>query len=106
VGANEQGEIKMAQDPLPAKVVDQLLEKLSSDDAFRALFTRSPTAALESLGFTPTARQVECCGTTRLADKETIKATQAEMRENLILGRLPHRPNNWDAEGGKDAGGN
>jgi putative modified peptide len=88
----------MAQDPLPAKVVDQLLDKLSSDDAFRTLFASDPKAAFESLGFSPTPGQMACCPAVRLADKEVIKATQAEMRENMILGRLLHRPNNWDAD--------
>lgn len=87
----------MAQDPLPAKVVDQLLDKLSTDDSFRALFSSDPTAAFQSLGYSPTPAQTECCGVSKLADKETIRATQAEMRENMILGRLLHRPNNWDA---------
>ena len=88
----------MAQDPLPAKIVDQLLDKLSTDDAFRALFAANPEDAFKSLGFSPTPGQMACCPAVKLAAKETIRATQAEMRENMILGRLLHRPNNWDAE--------
>jgi putative modified peptide len=85
------------QQPLPAKVVDQLLDRLSTDDSFRALFERNPEAAFERLGYPPTAEQLACCKPEKLADKATIQATREEMRERLILGSLAYRPNHWDS---------
>lgn len=88
----------MAQHPLPAKVVDQLLERLASDDSFRALFERNPEAAFERLGYPPTQEQLSCCKAGKLADKATIQSTREEMREKMILGSLAHRPNHWDTQ--------
>lgn len=83
----------MAQHPLPDHVVDQLLDKLSTDDAFRALFERNPEAAFERLGYPPTPEQLTCCRATKLADKGAIAAVREEMRNLLILGTLMQIPN-------------
>ncbi|QII27388.1 MULTISPECIES: NHLP-related RiPP peptide [Stenotrophomonas] len=48
----------MSTSPLPAQVAQQLLERLSSDDAFRAAFAVDPGKALLALG----------------ADEETVRA--------------------------------
>ncbi|HDS1102986.1 NHLP-related RiPP peptide [Stenotrophomonas maltophilia] len=48
----------MSASPLSADVVRQLLDRLSSDDAFRAEFARDPGQALLALG----------------ADEETVRA--------------------------------
>lgn len=41
---------------LPQTVAEQLLDKLSSDDDFRSLFTQNPRAALRQIGYeTPEA---------------------------------------------------
>lgn len=85
----------MAQ-PLPAQVVDQLLDLLSTDDSFRELFERNPEAAFERLGYPPTTGQLECCKPRRLASKETIESTRDEMRNALILATLDQIPNRWD----------
>ena len=82
----------MAQLPLPANIVDQLLDKLSTDDAFRTLFESDPEAALTKLGYTPPPGSCDCMKG-RLADKKTIAATGAAMREQLILGSLAQIPN-------------
>lgn len=88
----------MAQQPLPDSIVDQLLDKLSTDDGFRDLFQRNPEAAFERLGFSPTREQLMCCKPHKLADKETIAATRDEMRRLMVLGTLWFIPNKWEAD--------
>lgn len=53
----------MSVSPLSADVVQQLLERLSSDDAFRAEFAKDPGLALLALG----------------ADEETVRACRAPL---------------------------
>ena len=76
----------------PADVADRLLDKLSSDDDFRAQFASNPRAAMKSIGFeTPEAvRDVKgsdpllCCNNIKsLASKEKIKAARAELHQQL-----------------------
>lgn len=86
----------MAQQPLPAQVVDQLLDLLSTDDNFRELFERNPEAAFERLGYPPTPGQLECCRPRKLADKATIESTRDEMRSAFMLGTMGQVPNRWD----------
>jgi putative modified peptide len=75
-----------------AEVADQLLEKLSGDDDFRALFEKNPRAALRKLGHdTPEAERdskgvdpvmcVSCVKT--LASKEQIQAARKELQTQL-----------------------
>jgi putative modified peptide len=90
----------MAQQPLPAQVVDQLLDLLSTDDSFRELFERNPEAAFERLGYPPTPGQLECCKPGVLASKESIEQTRDEMRQAMLLGSLAQIPNRWDANHG------
>lgn len=87
----------MAQQPLPAQVVDQLLDLLATDDSFRELFTRNPEAAFERMGYPTTPGQLECCTPNKLAPKSTIAETRDQMRELLITGKLGLVPNKWDA---------
>jgi putative modified peptide len=86
----------MAQQPLPAQVVDQLLDLLATDDSFRELFARNPEAAFERLGYPPTPEQLVCCKPGKLASKDVIEETRAAMRSRLVLGTLSHVPNRWD----------
>jgi putative modified peptide len=86
----------MAQQPLPAQVVDQLLDLLATDDSFRELFARNPEAAFERMGYPPTPGQLECCKPGKLASKEAIEETRAAMRDRLMLGTLSQVPNRWD----------
>ena len=88
-------EVSPEEKALPAAIVDQLLDKLATDDVFRALFTREPAAALKQLGFQPSASQVMCLTPGKLADKATIGATRDAMREVLILGVMAQKPNTW-----------
>lgn len=72
-------------------IVDTLLDKLSSDDAFRELFHANPAHALATLGVeVPQAQQAPgagdpfyCMTTTRLAGKEEIAAARSELQAHL-----------------------
>jgi putative modified peptide len=72
------------------RVVDELLDKLSSDDSFREQFAADPRAALASLGdenarsAVPGARGAWTCLTvSKLASKEQISAGRQELRRQL-----------------------
>jgi putative modified peptide len=75
---------------IPPKIVDALLDKLSTDDAFRDRFQADPRAALASLG-DEEARNAPpdapgawaCCKVTKLASKEAITASRAELTKQL-----------------------
>ena len=73
-------------------VANKLLDKLSSDDNFRALFESNPRAALRQVGHeTPEAdRDVKgadplvCCYSVKaLASKEQIQAARKELTAQL-----------------------
>ena len=74
-----------------ADIADKLLDKLSSDDAFRELFQSDARAALAQIGYhTPTGDQgvrgsdpLMCCSVKGLASKETIRAGRAKLRAAL-----------------------
>jgi len=74
------------------EVTDRLLDLLSGDDAFRALFEQNPRAALRQVGHeTPEidrdikgADPVICLlGCAALASKETIRATHVLLHRQL-----------------------
>lgn len=72
---------------------DKLLAKLSSDDAFRALFKKDARAALKELGYETPAEDlgvegsdpVLCCtgGDLALASKEDIAASRQKLQAQL-----------------------
>ena len=72
---------------LSAAVAKNLLEKLSTDDAFRDLFVTDPAKALEKAGYDSTDKAVAaqnatlsvCCKVRELASKETIQASFDEL---------------------------
>lgn len=75
-----------------AEVADRLLDKLSSDDAFRDQFSNDPRAALASLGHVTPAEDVDkrgsdpinCCTMKGpLASKEKIAAARAVLKTQL-----------------------
>lgn len=78
---------------LDAVMADTLLEKLSSDDGFRALFHANPIQALADLGvdaaqaLAPVAPGVGdpfyCMTTTQLASKEEVAAARTELQAHL-----------------------
>ncbi len=75
------------------EIADKLLDKLSNDDGFRALFEKNPRAALHKLGHeTPDAdRDVKgadplvCCYSVKtLASKSQIEAARKELQAQLV----------------------
>lgn len=75
----------MAINTLTPQIVDALLDKLSNDDPFRALFATDPHTALEALGYRHPA---DCMRVQTLASKEDIQAAQTELREQLLAKEL------------------
>jgi putative modified peptide len=75
--------------PLPARVVAYLLDKLSSDDAFRKLFVNDLIGALRQAGAADPEGCAQCLKVPRLADKATIAASRdalvTELTGNLNL---------------------
>lgn len=82
---------------LPPQVVDALLDRLASDDAFREHFARAPDQALRTLGFEFPAG-LDCCRepVKQLASKETIAATRDALRDELVGSELSQGPNSLD----------
>jgi putative modified peptide len=79
--------------------VDRLLDKLGSDDDFRARFQTDPRAAVESLGHKPApedARDLMCLKCTELASPAQIKASRGELRKQLLSGQASHSPINLE----------
>jgi putative modified peptide len=83
---------------LSAKIVDVLLEKLASDDAFREQFQRDPRSALASIGHGPAADSAvkegiwACCATTALASKQEIAASRDKLRSQLMSAQASYHP--------------
>ena len=62
--------------------VDALLDKLSSDDAFRALLLSDPASALKQIG--APAELADCFGQCKqLADPQTLKASRSAFQQQL-----------------------
>jgi putative modified peptide len=70
---------------LPPNIALELINRLSSDDVFRTLFTTDPGAALEAVGFPAAdAEQLRiCCVVGELASKEAICAAKEELQTML-----------------------
>lgn len=75
------------------EVVDALLDKLSTDDAFRDLFQKDPREALRQVGHETPAKSVGvagadpvmCCQSEKLASKQEIKASRDQLRQKLMI---------------------
>lgn len=88
---------------LSEKTVDTLLDKLSSDDEFRAKFQANPRMALAAVGHQPAAKakdsdqgQWMCLQTTQLASKDAIKASREVLRKQLLSSQALYSPINLD----------
>lgn len=94
--------------PLASEVVDRLLDLLSSDDAFRALFVADPAAALVQAGHMADADALallrQQLAVQELASKEVIAAAREEIRASLTCGMAMH-PIQLDAGPGGTAPG-
>ncbi len=84
---------------LPADITEALLEKLSTDDAFRAAFTADPLSALKSLGYTRQEGEPEdvkdpfdLCDVKELASKEAIAAAKEQLKKAIMVGTSYNSP--------------
>lgn len=92
---------KMKTAPLDAQLADRLLDRLSTDDDYRARFQADPRAALHEIGYeSPVPAQMTACGSLpvalpealidckveELAPKEVIAAAREEIRTMLLQG--------------------
>lgn len=79
--------------PLSEKTVDALLDKLSSDDDFRARFQANPRAATRSLGTGDEAvDNLPETPIARLDSKEAFSQSQGQVRKQLVESRSPFVP--------------
>jgi putative modified peptide len=86
-------------------LVDQLLDKLGSDDAFRSQFQSDPRAAMASLGFAPAADSKvgareglwACCSVSALASKEQIRGSRQALRSQLLSAQASLNPIHLEA---------
>ena len=81
------------------ELVDKLLDKLSSDDEFRAVFQKSPRIALAYLGHEAAisanvsdAGAWTCMQCDKLASPEAIKASRDALRLQLISSMAALKP--------------
>jgi putative modified peptide len=78
---------KVGAPALERKVVNRLLDRLSTDDAFRALFETDTQAALEAVGYVHPDASVAhpglCLHTDKLASKEAIAAQREKLTRSL-----------------------
>lgn len=70
---------------LPAPIAMALICALAEDDAFRALFTSNPAAALTTLGLPAADAELlkVCCIVNQLASKEAILEAKQELQTML-----------------------
>lgn len=81
---------------LAPNVVDKLLDKLGTDDAFRSSFTRDPKGALQGLGAPHDVVCGSCMSPKQLASKEQIQQARAKFR-NALMGESSHLIFNLEA---------
>lgn len=81
------------------EIADKLLDKLSSDDEFRAVFLRNPRIALAYLGHeaatnaSPNDKGTwSCFHCKQLASPEAIKASRDQLREQLTSSKAALQP--------------
>ena len=81
------------------ELVDKLLDKLSSDNEFRAVFLKNPRIALAYLGHEAAINANvgdkgawSCLQCKELASPEAIKAGREELRQQLISNRAALNP--------------
>lgn len=68
---------------LHPRLVKRLLDKLETDNNFRAQFQASPEQALSSLGYTDSASCLTLKSGATLASPEQIKAQREKLEESL-----------------------
>ncbi len=65
-------------------LVDKLLDKLGSDDAFRTHFQKDPKAALQTIGAPADVECRECMSPKQLAPKQQFQSSRAQFRSTLL----------------------
>ena len=66
---------------LPPRIVKLLLDKLETDEAFRAAFVKAPEQALHAIGHTAAAPCLALKAGQTLASPEQIRAQRAKLEE-------------------------
>ena len=69
--------------PLEPKVADKLLKLLSTDNAFRREFKRSPSDALAKIGHPEVSPSLACASISAIAPKKEIAAASSELKAYL-----------------------
>lgn len=69
--------------PLDPKVADKLLKLLSTDNAFRREFKRSPSDALAKIGHPAVSAQLACASIAAIAPKKEIAAASSDLKAHL-----------------------
>ena len=72
----------MAKSFLTEDVVDKLLDKLSTDDAYRAKFQKDTHGALQDIGVKVDPSEV--APVKNLPDKDTIKNSRAAIKKAMV----------------------
>lgn len=84
--------------PIDPKIADELLDRLSNDDAFREQFSKDPTSAMASLGHSvPEGMEMTCMATGELASKEQIAEARDQLREAMTSSATYSNPHCFDA---------
>ncbi len=78
---------------LSENTIDAVLDKLASDDDFRASFQKNPRAATRSLGLDDDAiDSLPETPTAPLADKASFAKSRGRVRKQLMDARAPFMP--------------
>ena len=82
---------------LSEKTIDAVLDKLSSDDDFRARFQKNPREATRSLGIEDAAiDSLPEAPVEKLADKKAFAGSRDKVRKQLVDARTPFHPISLD----------
>lgn len=78
---------------LSEKTIDAVLDKLATDDDFRARFQKNPREATRSLGIKDAGiDSLPEAPIASLADKKSFAASRDQIRTQLLQARVPFNP--------------
>jgi putative modified peptide len=78
---------------LSEKTIDAVLDKLATDDDFRARFQKNPREATRSLGIKdPAIEDVSSAPVETLADKKAFSKSRDQVRKQLVAAKAPFHP--------------
>lgn len=84
--------------PLDPGTAEKLLERLSTDDAFRERFSADPIAALAEVGYqVPEGLVPSCMSTAQMASKEEIAEAQRQIKAFLTSAAVYSNPHCFEA---------